>query len=121
MTGDLRTYGDTRIGIGDLRWSELMADFRRVSPERYQRIVDGTDQGNKAKGLIRILKVMDKGQVPVNRGMFGEDMSLSLNPERYELVSMEEYVEYRRDYCISKNLEHLLMLGQTQPRATGSL
>ena len=114
MTGDPR-YAEAicvhmathaRIGIGDLRWSELMADFRRVSPKRYQAIVDGTDL--KARNLIHVLKVMDKGQVPVNRGMFGEDMSLSLNPERYELVSMEEYVEYRREYCVSKNLEHLI-------------
>jgi hypothetical protein len=114
MTGDPR-YAEAicvhmathaRIGIGDLRWSDLMADFRRVSPKRYQAIVDGTDL--KARNLIHVLKVMNKGQVPVSRGMFGEDMSLSLNPERYELVSMEEYVEYRRDYCISKNLEHLI-------------
>lgn len=116
MTGDPR-YAEAicvhmathaRIGIGDLRWSDLMADFRRVSPKRYQAIVDGTDHGNKAANLIRVLKVMDKGQVPVNRGMFGEDMSLSLNPERYELVSMEEYVEYMREYCESKNYKHMI-------------
>lgn len=114
MTGD-HQYAESicvhmathaRIGIGDLRWSELMADFRRVSPKRYKAIVDGTDR--KPMNLIRVLKMMDKGQVPVNRGMFGEDMSLSLDPERYELVSMEEYVEYQRDYCESKNFKHMI-------------
>lgn len=116
MTGDPR-YAEAicvhmathaRIGIGDLHWSDLMADFRRVSPKRYQAIVDGTDHGNKAGNLIHVLKVMDKGQVPVNRGMFGQDMSLSIDPERYELVSMEEYVEYQREYCESKNFKHMI-------------
>tara|TARA_B100001057_G_scaffold498324_1_gene604976 strand:+ start:2455 stop:3627 length:1173 start_codon:yes stop_codon:yes gene_type:complete len=116
MTGDPR-YAEAicvhiathaRIGIGDLRWSELMADFRRVSPKRYQKIVDGTDQGNKAKGLIHVLKIMDKGQVPVHRGMFGKQMSLTMDPERYELVSMEEFVEYQREYCVLNKLEHMI-------------
>jgi hypothetical protein len=114
MTGDHR-YAEAicvhmaahaRIGIGDLRWSDLMADFRRVSPKRYQAIVDGTDL--KARNLIHVLKVMGKGQVPVNRGMFGEDMSLSFDPERHELVSMEEYVEYQREHCVSNNFEHMI-------------
>jgi ribosomal protein S18 acetylase RimI-like enzyme len=126
MTGDHR-YAEAicvhmathaRIGIGDLRWSDLMADFRRVSPKRYQAIVDGTDHGNKAANLIRVLKVMDKGQVPVNRGMFGEDMSLALDPERYELVSMEEYVEYMREYCVSKNFEHMIDIWTNPAKGT---
>lgn len=116
MTGDPR-YAEAicvhmavhaRIGMGDLKWSELMANFRRVSPKRYQAIVDGTDYGNKAGNLIRVLKIMAKGQVPVARGLFGDDMSLSFDPERFELVGMDDYVESRREYCIRRNMEHMV-------------
>ena len=122
MTGDPR-YAEAicvhvavhaRIGIGDLTWSDLMDDFSKVSPKRYEAIVRGTDVG-KAKNLIRVLEIMEEGHVPVTRGMFGYGTKMTMASERYELMDIDEYIDLQRERCIVNSYNEYSVNRYTNP------